>query len=144
MAPKTKTKEKTQVKLIVSAPYMDKYWELDRQIKELEAQKEELRESVLAHLRKESHPLYSFSISKKSTKIDPFKIYEWIKGAQLVNEKGEPLTAEKLESLATHSLAPEALDLLYLDKYINEEDIPEDCYIVSGGKETIRPKAKKD
>lgn len=137
MATKTKTKEKTQVKLIVSAPYMDKYWELDRQIKELEAQKEELRESVLAHLRKESHPLYSFSISKKSTKIDAFKIYEWLKDSGKV-------PPEKLESLATHSLAPEALDLLYLDKYINEEDIPEDCYIVSGGKETIRPKAKKD
>ena len=143
MAPKTKTKEKTKVKLVVSAPYMDKYWELDRQIKELESQKEELRESVLAHLRKESHPLYSFSVSKSSCKIDPFKIYDWVKGANLSNEKG-PLTPEKLESLATHSLAPEALDLLYLDKYISEEDIPQDCYTVSGGKESIRPKSKKD
>lgn len=137
MAPKTKTKEKTKVKLVVSAPYMDKYWELDRQIKELEAQKEELRESVLAHLRKESHPLYSFSVSKTSCKIDPFKIYDWVKGTGAV-------PPEKLESLATHSLAPEALDLLYLDKYINEEDIPQDCYTVSGGKESIRPKSKKD
>lgn len=137
MAPKTKTKEKTKVKLIVSAPYMDKYWELDRQIKELETQKDELRESVLAYLRKESHPLYSFSISKKSTKIDPFKIYEWIK-------RSGKVPPERLEALATHSLSPEALDLLYLDKYIDEEDIPKDCYTVSGGNEIVRPKAKKD
>lgn len=144
MAPKTKTKEKTKVKLVVSAPYMDKYWELDRQIKELESQKEELRESVLVHLRKESHPLYSFSVSKTSCKIDPFKIYDWVKGANLVSKDGKPLTPEKLDSLATHSLAPEALDLLYLDGYYNEDEIPQDCYIVSGGKETIRPKSKKD
>lgn len=136
MAPRTKTQEKTKVKLIVSAPYMDKYWELDRQIKELEVQKEELRESVLQHLRKESHPLYTFSISKASVKIDPFKAYDWVKSLGKVPEG-------RLEELATHSLAPEALDLLYLDKYINEEDVPEDCYTTSGGKETIRPKAKK-
>lgn len=137
MAPKTKTKEKTRVKLVVSAPYMDKYWELDRQIKELEAQKEELRESVLQHLRKESHPLYSFSVSKSSVKIDPFKIYDWLKDSGKVEDW-------RLESLATHSLNSEALDLLYLDGYYNEEDVPQDCYTVSGGKETVRPKAKKD
>lgn len=137
MAPKTKTKEKTQVKLVVSAPYMDKYWELDRQIKELETQKEELRESVLAHLRKESHPLYSFSISKSSVKIDPFKIYDWLKDSGKVEDW-------LLESLATHSLSSEALDLLYLDGYYNEEDVPQDCYTVSGGKESVRPKSKKD
>lgn len=137
MAPKTKTRANTDVKLVVSAPYMDKYWELDQQIKALEAQREELKPQVLQFLREQSHPLYTFSTSKTSVKIDPFKIYDWL-------SKSGKVPPEKLESLATHSLAPEALDLLFLEKYYVEEDIPPDCYKTTGGTETIRPKAKKD
>ena len=136
MAPKTKTKVKTEVKLVVSAPHMEEYWELSKQAKVIKDRMDELKPLVTEDLKKESHPLYTFSQAKKSVSIDPVKIYDWIKSLGRV-------PPERLEELATHSLAPEALDLIYLDKYINEDEIPEDCYTTSGGHYIIRPKEKK-
>lgn len=135
MAPKTKVKEKINIALKVNSSALERYAELDYQLKALKKEYEELKPHVREYLREQSHPLYTFSTSKKSVKIDPFKIYDWCKGK---------VPEEVLEGLATHSLAPAALDLLFLDKYINSEDIPEDCYEVSGGTETIKVKAPKE
>lgn len=137
MAPKTKTKTKNNVKIVVSSPYMEEYWELSRQMKVIKDRIDELKPEVTKFLIEESHPLYTFSQAKRSVKIDPFKIYDWIK------DNKPDIPPERLEELATHSLAPEALDLLFLDKYISEEEIPPECYETSGGHYIIRPKDKK-
>lgn len=137
----TKTKKKTEIKLVVSTAHMNEYWELSKQAKVIKDRMEELKPLVTEELKKESHPLYTFSQAKKSVSIDPFKIYDWI-----IKEVAPkyPELPDKLEKLATHSLAPEALDTLFLDKYISEEEIPSECYTISGGHYIIRPKDKKD
>ncbi len=142
MTPKTKTQVKTEIKLVVTTPVMEEYWELSKQAGAIKKRMEEIKPEVTQALIKESHPLYTFSKAKTSVSICPFKIYTWVAGAKLANTKGDPLTPERLEELATHSLAPEALDLLFLEGYINEEDIPPECYETSGGHYIIRPKAK--
>ncbi len=136
MTPKTKTQVKTEIKLVVTTPVMEEYWELSKQAGAIKKRMEEIKPEVTQALIKESHPLYTFSKAKTSVSICPFKIYEWIK------TNISKLAPERLEELATHSLAPEALDLLFLEGYINEEDIPPECYETSGGHYIIRPKAK--
>lgn len=138
MAPETKTEVKTEITLVVSTPPAEEYWELSKQAKVIKNRMDELKPLVTEELKKKSHPLYTFSQAKRSVSIDPVKIYDWVKANK------PKIPKRRLEALATHSLAPEALDLLFLDKYISEEEIPEDCYTVSGGHYIIRPKDKKD
>jgi hypothetical protein len=129
-------KEKQEsITLVTDKTHMDLYKEWDRIEKEAKAEKEKLREEVLKSLRAKSDPWFQFSVSKKSVKLDPFLIYDWIK-----SKKKVPL--RKLEKWATHSLSSEALDEIYMAGYINEEDIPPECYTTSGGTETIKVRAK--
>lgn len=129
-------KEKIEVKtVLVTKTAMDLYREWDVKEKEAKAEKEKLREDILKNLRKASDPWYSYSVTKKTVKVDPFLIYEWVKGIKKVPRR-------LLESLATHSLSDEALDTLLLAGYYEPKDIPESCYTVSGGSEVVKVRAE--
>lgn len=124
-----KEAQKTKMELKVSTIFLDQYAEWDKKEKEAKTAKDLLKPQVKKYLRDQGHEGFRYTVSKKSSKIDPFKIYQWLTTLDI--------PPDLLDSLCTKSMEDRGLDELFIQEYIKVEDIPADYYEFTGGTETI-------
>lgn len=122
-----KVREKKEtITLIPHLDLMDIYMEGDQLEKKGKAMKDSVKEELREWLKGNYTPTMYVSKDRDRAKRDPVLIYEWLKTL-------EHIPPDLLESLVIKTIPDSSLDILYEDRLIKVEDIPESCYSITIG-----------